>query len=60
MALVTVALGVTLDVEEEAHTALSSKCMGRGGCSAVIGVVGGDVCISSNGGADGDISMADG
>lgn len=60
VALVAVAVGVTLEVDEEAHTALSSKCMGRGDCSAVIGVPGGDICIGSSGGADGDTSIADG
>lgn len=45
-----------MDVEEEAHTAVSSKCI----CSAAVGVAGGDVCIVSIGGADGDTSMADG
>lgn len=56
--LVTVELGVTLEVEEEGHTAFSSKRIARGDCSAVIEVVGGEVCIASIGGADGNTSIA--
>lgn len=54
------ALAETLEVDEDAYTALSSNCMGRDDRSAVAGVPGGDICIGSSGGADGDTSIATG